>query len=161
MKQFRRHAPLLLLALTIACAGATDVKPSQLDGTWIAPAENASPSGWYQRSLTFGSNGSFVSEFRSYGIYQGQSRNELSGFSRTEGRYQVDGDRLLFQPARLISWDRFYGVNSPVQVMEPYPYGSIFDDARFAIEGGILILHYTIYPADAAEPAVLTFSPAR
>jgi len=160
MRQIRRHAPVLL-ALTIACAGATDVKTSELDGAWVAPAEDASPSGWYQRTLTFGSNGSFVSEFRSYGIYQGQPRDEPSGFQRTEGTYQIDGDRLLFQPVRLISWDRFYGVNSPVQVAEPYPYGSIFDNARFEIQAGTLILHYTVYPADAPEPAVLTFNPAR
>ena len=37
----------------------------------------------------------------------------------------MEDNRLLFQPTRLISWDRCYGVDSPERVSEPYPYGAI------------------------------------
>jgi hypothetical protein len=161
MRLFRLYWSVLPLALTVACGGATDVKSSSLSGTWVAPVENASPSGWYRRSITFETSGSFTSEFRSFGVYAGQPRDELSGYQRTEGTYRTEGDRLVFQPTRLISWDRFYGVNSPEQVSEPYPYGTIFDNARYEMTALLLTLHFTVYPADAAEPAVLVFIRAR
>jgi hypothetical protein len=161
MQLFRLCSSVLPLAFTIACASPTESIPSSLDGTWVAAAENASPSGSYQRSLTFGATGSFTSEFRSYGIYQGQPRDELSGYQRTEGTYGVEGNRLVFHAARLVWWDRFYGVASPERVSEPYPYGTIFDDARFEMQARQLTLHFTVYPLDAPEPAVLVFTLAR
>ena len=161
MHFFRPCSSVLPLALTIACASPTESEPSSLDGTWVTAAQNLSPSGWYQRSLTFEATGSFTSEFRSYGIYQGQSRDELSGYQRTEGTYRAEGNRLVFQATRLVAWDRFYGVASPVRVTEPYPYGTIFDDARYEMQGRQLTLHYTIYPADAPEPTVIVFTRAR
>jgi len=127
----------------------------------VAAAENPTGSGWYRRSLTFEATGSFTSEFRSYGIYQEQPHDELSGYQRTEGTYRAEGNRLIFQAARLVWWDRFYGVASPERVEEPYPYGTIFDDARYEVLGRQLTLHYTVYPADAAEPAVLVFTRTR
>ncbi len=70
-------------------------------------------------------------------------------------------NRLLFQPTRLISWDRFYGVDSPERVSEPYPYGAIFDDARYETLGPQLTLRFTVYPANAPEAAVLVFTRTR
>lgn len=165
MQLFRPCWLVLSLPFTLACASPTESGPSQferspLDGIWVTAAENASPSGWYRRSLTFGANGSFTSEFRSYGIYQGQPRDEPSGYQRTEGIYERDADRLVFHPTRLVWWDRFYGVASPEQMSEPYPYGTIFDDARYEIQGQQLTLHYTTYPADAPVPTVLVFTRA-
>jgi hypothetical protein len=160
MQLFRLCSSVLPLTLTIACGSPTDSGSSPLHGTWVAGDENASPSGFYRRSITFGTSGAFTSEFRSFGIYSGQPRNELSGYQRTEGTYQVEGDRLVFQPTRLISWDRFYGANSPESVYEPYPYGTIFEDARYESSGFQLTLHYTVYPAEAPEPAVLVFTRA-
>jgi hypothetical protein len=158
MKLLRLRLLVLPLTFMMACASPTEFGPASLDGSWVAAVENASPRGWYQRSLTFETNGSFISEFRSYGIYGGQPRNELSGYQRTEGTYQTDGDRLVFQPTKLVSWDRFYGANSPERVTEPYPYPSIFDDARYEARRLRLTLRFTIYPADAPEPAVLVFT---
>jgi hypothetical protein len=161
MHSFRFSSSVTFFALVIACAGPTASRPSVLDGTWIASAENASPSGWYQRSLIFGRAASFTSEFRSYGIYPGQPRDELSGYQRTEGTYEIQGNAILFHPLRLIEWDRFYGAGSPEQIREPYPYGSIFDDARYELHGLQLTLHYTVYPADAAEPTATIYNRAR
>ena len=78
MQLFRLCSSVLPLALTIACASPTDSGSSPLHGTWIA-VENGSPSGYYQRSITFEASGSFTEDFRSFGIYAGQPRNELSG----------------------------------------------------------------------------------
>jgi hypothetical protein len=158
MQLFRLCSPVLPLALALACASPTESGSSSLEGRWVASAEKGSPSGWYQRSITFENSGSFISEVRSYGIYGGQPRDELSGYQRTEGTYTTEGDRLLFHPTRLVSWDRFYGVDSPERISEPYPYGTIFDDARYEMLGPLLTLHFTIYPADAPEPTVVVFA---
>jgi hypothetical protein len=123
----------------------------------VAAVENGSPSGYYRRSLIFEANG-FTSEVRSYGIYPGQPRDELSGYWRTDGTYRVEDDRLVFQPTRIAWWDRFYGATSPEQIREPYPSESIFDDARYEMQGQQLILRFTIYPADAPEPAELVYT---
>ena len=158
MKLLRLRSTVLPLTFMMACASPTESGPSSLDGSWVSAIENASPSGWYRRSLIFETNGSFTSEFRSYGIYGGQPRNELSGYQRTEGTYQTDGDRLVFQPIRLVSWDRFYGADSPERVTEPYPYPGIFDDARYQTQGLRLTLRFTTYPLDAPEPTELVFT---
>jgi hypothetical protein len=161
MHLFRLSPSILSLAAAVACASPTASHQSVLDGNWVAAPENASPSGWYQRSLTFGPTGSFTSEFRSYGIYAGQPRDELSGYQRTEGTYAVEGNRLIFHPMRLVEWDRFYGAGSREQIRQPYPYGTIFDDARYEMHGPQLTLHYTVYPADAPEPALVLFTRVR
>jgi hypothetical protein len=158
VRSFRFCSSFLLLALTLACGSSTEPKQTSLDGTWVAAVESASPSGWYQRTLTFDPNGSFVAGFRIYGIYSWQPSNELSGYQRIEGSYDVDGDRLVFHAARLVWWDRYYGAQSPEQVSEPYPYGTIFDDAHYQLQGDELTLHFTTYPADAPEPTVLVFT---
>ena len=135
--------------------------PTLLNGTWVADTETASPSGWYQRSLTFDTNGTFVSGFRIYGVYDWQQADDLSAYQRAEGTYDIQGDRLVFHPARLVWWDRYYGDQSPEQISEPYPYGTIFDDARFSLKGTQLTLRFTIYPADAPETTVLVFHQRR
>lgn len=157
--QLQRISPsVLVLASVIACANPTAAGLSSLSGTWRTAPENAQPQGWYLRSLTFGADGAFTSEFRSYGVYAGQPREELSGYQRTEGTYRVAGQRLIFEPQRLVSWDRFYGANSPETMSEPYPYGSIFDDARYVLLGSQLSLRYTTYPADAPVGTLLVFT---
>jgi hypothetical protein len=74
-----------------------------------------------------------------------------------EGTYSVDGDRLQFHPVRQVSWDLFDGKSSPVRVIEPYPYGTVFD-TRFAIVGEQLILDYLSYPLDAPVATTLEFT---
>jgi hypothetical protein len=133
--------------------------PQSLEGTWVAATETASPTGWYQRSLTFDADGTFVSGFRVYGVYTWHQDDELSAYQRTEGTYAVEGNRLVFHPFRLVWWDRYYGDQSPEQISEPYPYGTIFDDARYQLKGRQLTLQFTVYPTDAPETtAVLVFN---
>ena len=62
-----------------------------------------------------------ASEACNYGSYPGQAPDEFSGYSRVEGTYSIEGDRLYFHPKRLVWWDRFYGQALPVQVIQPLP----------------------------------------
>jgi hypothetical protein len=72
-----------------------------------------------------------------------------------EGSYSIDGVRLHFHPQRLVWWDLFYGKDSPVQVVQPYPYGTLFDSTRFEITADRLTLRYLSYPFDALVTTTL------
>ena len=138
----------LFSVILAACESATSPGASAIAGRWATTPEGLSPAGSYQSFLTFDGD-AFTSEVRSYGLYPGQRSTELSAYSRTEGTFRVDGERLHFSPLRLVTWDRFNGVTSPERVDSPYPWGSLFDDARFKLRLNRLDLHYTTYPADA------------
>jgi hypothetical protein len=86
-------------------------------------------------------------------VYPAQRSDALSGFSRVEGLFTADGDRLYLEPERLVWWDSFYGESSPVHVEQPYPWGGVFDDARYFIRDHKMTILFTTYPADAPEPA--------
>ena len=137
-------APAVLLLLY----GCTTEPSAQLLGTWESAAEGLDPAGWHQTRLTFGPNGMFASDVRSYGVYGGQGDNDLSSYSRIEGDYEVEGNQLIFHSRRLILWDRFHGPNAQEQVEEPYSI-TLFDDAHYTIQGDHLHLQYLSYPADA------------
>lgn len=143
-----------------ALPGCSDpVAPDrELVGTWATPRENLSPQGWYQTLLTFSADGDFVQEVRTFRTLGSTTGDALAGFSRAEGRYDVSGDRLSFEPRRLVWWDSFYGADSPVHVEEPYPWGFVFDDARYTVSSSRLTIHFTTYPLDAPEPATMVFT---
>jgi hypothetical protein len=146
-----------VLVLLAACASPTDQGRSPLVGRWATAPEDLSPSGWHQYHMTFAAEGAFALEVRSYGVYAGQPHDELSAYSRTEGSYRVDGERLVFEPQRLVWWDRFYGVASPEHVEDSYPYGSLFNAATYVVRDNQLTLRYVSYPADAPVPTSMVF----
>lgn len=137
-----------------AAGPAVTVASTDLVGRWISPRNELAPEAWHQSTLTFTIDGRFTSENRTYGVYDGETAEVLSVISRIEGTYRIAGDRLIFQPRRLVWWDRFYGALSPERVEEPYPWGSIFDDAHYSIAGDHLTMAYTMYPADTPVAAV-------
>lgn len=147
--------------LTLACSdrALTGPGPQNLTGHWVSQRFPLGPSASYEHHLTLRSGkssvGRFASEARNYGSYPGQGPDEFSGYTRVEGTYSSDGDRLNFHPLRLVWWDLFYGQDSPVQVIQPYPYGAVFDGARFEMVGDSLILRYISYPLDAPIETVL------
>jgi hypothetical protein len=146
-----------LLVLLSSCIA--DPPSDDLIGTWKTAPVDLEPSGWYETLLGFSKYGAFESEVRSYGIHPGQDRNELSAYSRIEGTYRIDGDRLSFESNRLVWWEpQFYG--SQEQVLEPYRI-SLYDDGRYDLEGERLLLQYTAYPADAPVPASMEFARER
>lgn len=158
--------PLRLLALacvTLAAAsGCSDpAAPVARDlvGAWVSAPAPLMRQGWHQYHLRFTTGRRFASEWRSYGVLPDQPVNELTSFSRIEGIFRQDGERLLFDPERLISWDRFYGRNSPVRVEEPYPWGGIFDSATYEVLGDRLTIHFTGYgPADERVRSTAVFT---
>jgi len=136
---------------------ATAGGAAELVGRWVSSRNNLSPEGWHQGSLTFEIDGRFASENRSYGVYEGQQRDDLSAFTRVEGKYRIERDRLIFEPQRLIWWDHFYGAQSAEHVVEPYPWGGLFDDARHSVRDDHLTMSFTVYPADAPVPCVAEY----
>jgi hypothetical protein len=162
----RFRFPLVLPALVlfaIGCSESTAVPSpagvtTDLVGRWVSPHDDLSPESWAQRSLTFTIDGRFTSESRMYGLYAGQQRDALSAFSRTEGRYHLERDRLVFDPQRLVWWDRFDGAGSAEHIEQPYPWGGLFDDARFSVHGDHFEMTYTVYPADAAVQVITGYT---
>ncbi len=143
--------------LTLSCSAQTPTEPEfrSILGRWVTQRFDLGPSASYEHHLTFSPFRRFASEVRNYGSYPGQGPEEFSGYSRVEGTYNIDGNRLRFSPKRLVWWDLFYGKNSPTQTIEPYPYGSLFDDARSEIVGDRLTLRYVSYPSDAPVETTL------
>ena len=149
---------LATLTVGVSCSSATEPsRDDRLVGRWTTDRSDVSPAGSMQSHLTFSKDGSFVAEHRSYGVYYGQRADALSSYSRTRGTYVVEADRLYFTPKSLASWDRFYGPNSAERVQKPYPYGKLYDDARFQLQDSVLTLLYLTYPADAPVPTLQTF----
>jgi hypothetical protein len=135
----------ILFALTCGCSEpATD----ELTGAWITAIRDLNPAGYDQSELRFGSGGGFRLEVRSYGLYPAQRKDELSAYVRIEGRFEIRNDRLIMSPKRSVTWDRFYGTDSPEVVQEPYDV-PLFDQARFTVAGNRLRLNYLSYPFDA------------
>jgi hypothetical protein len=151
------RAAALVLVVGAACRDTTAPGARPLVGRWATDAEPHLPSGTFQSSLTFRRNGRFAAEVRMYGIYPGQPARELSAYTRTLGAYRVEGERLTFAADSVVTWDRFYGAGSRPQVRTPHPYGVVYDDARYAISGRELTLHYLSYPLDAPEPTTARF----
>ena len=140
------------VVMLLGCEQPAAVVTGDVVGSWSQATQQLSPWGTYEFRATFTQGGLFTTEGRMYGVYGGQASREISSYSRTEGSYRTEGNRLIMSPRRLTSWDRFYGASSPERVDEPYPYSGYFDDARYEVNGTVLTLRYTIYPADAPVP---------
>lgn len=156
-------AASVLVAAGTGCAGDDTVLvgdmavPSELLGRWETPAEAQQPTGSHTNALTFGRDGRFVAEWRAAGVYPGQPAAEPSAYSRSYGTYQVEGARLGMRVDSTVTWDRFYGADAKETVTRPQPYGRMYDDARFQVDGDTLVLDYTTYPADAPVATRQTF----
>src|SRR5688572_22903050 len=144
-----------------AAGPAVTTTATDLVGRWIGPRDGLAPEAWHQSTLTFTIDGRFAFENRTHGIYEGESAEVLSVISRVEGTFRIAGDRLIFKPQRLVWWDRFHGASSPEHVEDPYPWRSIFDDARFSIAGDHLTISYIVNPADAPMLAVSEYTRER
>jgi hypothetical protein len=146
--------------LTLACSDRvpTEPAPQALTGHWVSQRFSLSESASYEHHLTLTPFWRFASEARNYGSYPGQGADDFSGYTHVEGIYHVDGDRLHFRPLRLVSWDLFYGKDSPVQIIQPYPYGTVFDSARLELVAERLTVRYLSYPLDAPVGTTLELS---
>jgi hypothetical protein len=107
------------------------------------------------RSLAF-SGSNFRYRGNMYGIYPGNSPGTLSAYTDLSGTYQIDGDKLVLTANRVATWDSFYGSQSPERVEQVNTV--VFDQARFRIVAGILIIDYITYPADAPVPTTQSFT---
>jgi hypothetical protein len=92
----------------------------------------------------------------SYGVYSGESPGTLSGYTNMSGTYRIDGDKLVLTANRMATWDAFYGAQYRERVEEVNLI--VFEQARFRIVDGTLIIDYITYPAEAAVPTTRWFT---
>jgi hypothetical protein len=144
----RRSLLILALGVSAGCSEAspTAVRADELTGSWQTPRQTLSPSGSYQTTLTFAADGGVTYEVRNYGLYPGQRADDLASYSRTYSRYETAGDTVILHPARVVTWDKFYGAQSPERVEEIHD-GSV--RWNVVVYGDQLMVNYTTYPADA------------
>ncbi len=128
-----------------------------LAGEWAAEPDDIGPTGWYQKRLTLHPDGRFASISASYGLYEGQKRNEPSAWTRINGSFRVDGNRVHFTPETMTWWDHFESADFPAPRHAAYPWGTLFDDATFVVEGNVLTLHFNVFPADAPIPVTAAY----
>ena len=126
-------------------------------GHWVSAPDELSPESWHQSALTFTPDGRFAFESRSYGLYEDQTRDALSAITRTEGRYRIASNRLIFQPKRRVWWDHFEGAQATEHREEPYPWGSLFEDATWVVEQERLTMRFSVAPADVPVPVVAEY----
>ena len=133
---------------------------SALVGNWIGPADEMGRSGYHQATLSLQPNGRFESTSTSYGLYEGQQRDQLSAWTRIEGSFRVEAGGIRFEPEVLVWWDQFEAASHPAPRRMAYPWGSLFDDATFVVAGNRLRLSYNVYPADAPIPVTMEYTRA-
>jgi hypothetical protein len=151
-----RNSFVLCLAIVtgvVACTNTTGSEAS-LVGNW-AKSENLSPSGYYTTQLTFADDGAFTDAMRSFGVYAGQSKNDPSGYTIMSGTYRTEGDQLEMNVSRTVTWDRFYGADSPEVVQNVST--TVFNSSHFRVGGLTLTLDYLTFPADAPVATTTTF----
>ena len=168
----RTRIRLLLSLITIAllggaaaCAESTAGPvagrvETEIVGRWVSNSDELSPEAWHQSSLTFTIDGRYTFESRTYGLYEGQDRDALSALRRTEGRYRIAGDRLLFEPQRVVWWDHFEGEHAALHEEAP-SWGHLFDDATFTVDGDRFTMRYSIAPANAIIEAIAEYARER
>lgn len=138
------------VALMAGCAAPTEPRllpVASHHGDWSVAPIALGPTERLSRSLALRADGTFTAQSLLFGTYEGQRPTDLSAVHTIEGTYSVDGDRAHFRARRLIIWDLASGAKSKPRTQE-YS-GSIFDDARFTLDGDLLTLTYTTYTADA------------
>ena len=151
-----RKSFVLCLAIAtgvVSCNSSTESE-SGLIGSWIS-TESLSPSGHMTTQLSFAGDGTFTDAIRTFGVYPGQSRNDLSSYTIMSGTYTTDGDQLESNVSRVETWDRFHGADSPPTVRNVNT--TVFDQGRFRISGFSLTLDYLTFPADAPVPTTKAF----
>jgi len=138
-----------IIVLLSACSSYDDMElgfaKSDIVGVW-ADSTLAQPKGKLVHLLTFSENGVFVSRSESYGIYDGQDVNTLSGWSESVGNYVVSEGKMFFISRQVSGWDSF-SENAAVTTQKNDQ--EIFEDCSYVLNKDTLTLEYTTYPADA------------
>jgi hypothetical protein len=152
----RSSLPVLLCALLASCSAPVEPVSGGFVGDWATEREALSPAGTHENLLSMGADGRFAAESRMYGAYPGQPADRLSASSRTEGSYRAEDGRLRFEPESLTTFDTFEG-RAMTTVHRPYPYGGVYEGAKYEVDGDRLTLTYLTYPADAPVETRRTF----
>jgi hypothetical protein len=127
----------------------------ELIGTWIDTVPSL-PAGYRVIELIFDNDAFFTEKSSSYGIYEGQETDGLSGWFIRMGRYSLNEGKINFLAEKVISWDSFFG-GEPDTTFEEI---AIFEDCNYIIQNNVLELNYTTYPLDAPENTMRQYKKA-
>lgn len=153
MRTFRFLALLSALFAATGCSGVDDVLTAirpresvEVTGDWLLtyPANDGAHT---ETRMKFGADGSFSSELLWIGFYD-RPADEVTGYLRTQGRYRMEGDRLLLAVTRSEEWQK-YAVGPNPSVNTPLPRWS--ERGTLAVDGDRLIHTYVSAPADAPQ----------
>lgn len=144
---------LLLLALPLlvqGCDGGSATGPTELRGEWLA-THRLSDGARTEDRFYFGADGTFRHEYLWYGFH-GLPATELTGYSRTAGRYRVEGDSLHVLVGGRESWQKL--------AVGPNPTVTRVRRPRWAEHGTVRVegdrLFHTTVSAPADAPQVFT-----
>lgn len=115
-------------------------------GDWLS-THRANDKERVEERMKFGDDGSFSSETLWIGFY-GVPKDEVTGYSRTYGRYRLDGDKLQVSLTRSEHWQKYaVGTNPTTVTLEPV-WG---DRGSLDRDGDRLIHTYVSAPVDAPQ----------
>ncbi|MFL5582522.1 MAG: hypothetical protein ACJ8AO_19300 [Gemmatimonadaceae bacterium] len=155
--RFAPSALLALLALVLAACGDATGPGARLVGRWrnVTPL---GPDARLETTFTFGTE-RFVHEQRYYGMYEGQSPDDLSASATTAGTYAIDGDAIDFDPETATFWDSRNGAQASPYTVAVDPSNPLYDEARVAVLGRVMVFTYVgVAPTDGREEKVLRFT---
>lgn len=144
---------VVMLASSAACDGGGDLLvPDTMMGSvnvvgeWVA-AYPASDGAHTEERMKFGASGSYSSEVLWIGFY-GRPADEVTGYLRTQGRYRMEGDRLMLLVTRVEEWQKYaVGPNPSLSTPDPVWAGR----GTLEVEGDRLIHTFVAAPLDAPE----------
>ena len=111
---------------------------------------NFTSGGHYLYELSFKNDGTFTERSSSYGTYEEQDENELSGWFVRTGNFETHKNNLYCTFNKVVSWDSFYGGEPETTGAT----GTVFENCTYTIQNNTLELNYITYPADVPEVTV-------
>ena len=117
-----------------------------LVGKWKETID-AQPQGLLIYDLTLNNNAIISLKISHFGVYFGESDQDLSAWSEFSGSFeQEDPNFLILKSQRYTWWDGFYDMVNPI-IEESNTL--VFENCTYKIKNNVLELTYTTYPADA------------
>lgn len=152
----RIAAVLCLIPLAACQTESTSSAATPVVGIWTTAPAPVNPAGTLQYRLTFSGPGSrFIADARFFGGYAGQGPGDVTSYSTLSGRYRVSGNRLVFSPEVIETFD---AMSQPQPVRKSFLGNGFMDNATFERVGSELRLTFVTYPADAPVTTHQTYT---
>lgn len=148
----KRIWSVVAVALLVGCSSPVSTLPEDLAGSW-AESEPLAPRGSMIRTLTFDADAHFVWRVDLYGLYPEDDGGDLSSWSETRGRCEVELNRLSCQQTELTTYDTFY--DDPGPFTEEVEGALFLHEATFEIRADELVLRYLSDPGDGPVETIM------